>query len=1476
MISNAFLRFSNTSLYDFDLNDFELNLAISSLKNLNESKSSFTLPISIPITPASTSIFKNIININNTSTITRQRIDCQLIQNNKCLINGYAYVNEVNDDSYKVIIASADLDIFSDIKDDYLRDLDFSNYMNDTGTQSKHDWIYSNQNLNPNSYIRAITFLNFDWFNEGRTITSGIAGTNYNYNKLINDYRLTPVLRVKDIFDKILIDKGYTYTASTSFTDKLSKMVMTTNVPESDYTVSGLTRYYFFAGGDNKLVYQTWPDIKYCYNQYRNGYTMINNVIDTTHSNYSSYFNPKLEQNSNYTLTISFWACLSGDTTQSTAKFCLNRINLMENVDGKKIEFSEVQITTTTLTKYTTTINYQTGSSDNIGDYYKMSVDKGDNVVIFSKNGSDYSDIQIINPTHLFNSELNIITYNSLLPIDYKQFDFMNNLLSMFNMYIYADPMDKKHLHFETFDDFYTDDILDWSKKMTLENLENEDLAKQMNKEYSISFEDPSDLISQEYNNTHDPKLNTKDLSNPNKNSDNSSNEIKLKAESGVFTDRFYDVHYNSPNKSNKAMMTHYSSQNSKVIFGFLNKFNVNSSVLLFYDGDYYTGTDFVNYPIESYLTMSPFLLNAEFATFIDMRISNTFNLQFVSENQYLTHTNLPSVTNNNLYTEYWINDIDCKLNGNYKFLRCRMNLNETDISVLNLKKKIYIDNSLLGSAYYRINNIKYSNNPENLSIVELIKLTNYLPTAASTVNVNNCTFSGVNATGGGGTSSGSAGSGGGSVNLTNYYTKGELNNGQLNNLYYTESQVDSGLTSKLDSSVYNIGFNSLSTAISTGILVDASLITAISSEISVRSSGDASLTTVLSTNIDQPVKTTSTPSFSGLTLTHNATTTSDISKNVFTSGFAGTGWKIDSSTNTIESDNFIVRGTLSAYQLLIQQIRSVNGGLFISAGNQKFEVDNGSTDDYYRIGIDTDGGNRATSLEVGDIIKAQSVTAAGVKSTLLKVDFLGAGGAYVGCLKTSLTGSTPTIGDEFVVYDSETVARRGVLYLTANDSGNPYLDVAVGDGTGTLTTKLRAGRLDAINDSSVGLTGQTNNFGLYTDNFFGKGTVIATSGLVGNWTINSSGISTSNIQISSTNNLIKVSKDASNYMQMHYTSASSYGIIGVSAGNTLLQLGSSNTIAGWTITTDSIYSTDVAGKPIYIKRSTSSSGNYGRGFSIKTNTTTYKDTEGIQIGQLSPRVSNGLYQDTIYSAGATDYGIAVYGYSATYRPILFRVDGQGGVMASFKFDAVNGFFDDNGNQIRSYAGDIQLNGDILATVTGFTVQGNQSNAAVLTFKNTSTESSSAGEYRRVIDIYNNAGYGSYTDYIRFYVGTTAGGYISDSNGTLTFVQESDRKLKKDIVTSKLDALTAINALELVEFTWKDDNKAIYTGRQKGFIAQDFKKYIPEAVSSRNNTLGIGLEVMHTYYIKSIQQLNQKIYEQNVVIEQLKKQLNDK
>ena len=200
-----------------------------------------------------------------------------------------------------------------------------------------------------------------------------------------------------------------------------------------------------------------------------------------------------------------------------------------------------------------------------------------------------------------------------------------------------------------------------------------------------------------------------------------------------------------------------------------------------------------------------------------------------------------------------------------------------------------------------------------------------------------------------------------------------------------------------------------------------------------------------------------------------------------FASGFTGNGWQIDdgitvTGRTTAEVDDLTVRGRMRIYELLIHQIRATNGSVFVSStGKAKTVTSAGGAS--YTITTETDHG-----FANGDIIRAQRFTGTGVYQSDLTVDSVASTTQFTATLRSGTTA--PAAGMEFVRLGNTTdTTRQGSIYMTADDSGAPYIDIvnqiaAFTDWNTAGKIKARIGRLD-------GVTGRTQEYGLIAGNGF-------------------------------------------------------------------------------------------------------------------------------------------------------------------------------------------------------------------------------------------------------------------------------------------------------------------------------------------------------------------------------------------------------
>jgi hypothetical protein len=267
--------------------------------------------------------------------------------------------------------------------------------------------------------------------------------------------------------------------------------------------------------------------------------------------------------------------------------------------------------------------------------------------------------------------------------------------------------------------------------------------------------------------------------------------------------------------------------------------------------------------------------------------------------------------------------------------------------------------------------------------------------------------------------------------------------------------------------------------------------------------------------DMNQNVLTTSSPQFSNMTMGEWSDpnySNGNIGTAQFASGFTGSGWKIDRSGNeyTFEADNMTIRGTLSVYELLIQQIRATNGSIFVSAAAKVDSVSGSAGSETIVFEDPSDHG--VCPFAVGDIIMAQRVRLD--STTLVKRivrQVYSVNGKTI-VVTTTSGGPSDTGGIEsgfdFVrlgnVDSTNYANRQGGVYLTADDSNAPFIDVFDGvtswsQWTGYGKTKVRLGKLDGITDTDSGLSGsQSDLYGLYSDSVYLTGHIKANSGSIG------------------------------------------------------------------------------------------------------------------------------------------------------------------------------------------------------------------------------------------------------------------------------------------------------------------------------------------------------------------------------------------
>lgn len=256
-------------------------------------------------------------------------------------------------------------------------------------------------------------------------------------------------------------------------------------------------------------------------------------------------------------------------------------------------------------------------------------------------------------------------------------------------------------------------------------------------------------------------------------------------------------------------------------------------------------------------------------------------------------------------------------------------------------------------------------------------------------------------------------------------------------------------------------------------------------------------------------------------------------SNQAFFSGFTGAGYRLDygiteAGKASAEFDNLTVRGRMRVYELLIQQIRATNGSLFVSSSSRAETLSDDRA--WYVNGepLEFNGepaefetaiwrfSTRDESVEDPETDEGHNLYHGFIENDLLRSQRweMDSGGNFAQVRRTDLMvtrvhslyeysavqigGDTPVAGDDFVRLGNTTdTTRQGAVYLTADDSNAPYIDIVDGINShaafNSTGPRVRLGRLSGITDSDFG--GTLSGYGLYADNVYLKGEMIITGG---------------------------------------------------------------------------------------------------------------------------------------------------------------------------------------------------------------------------------------------------------------------------------------------------------------------------------------------------------------------------------------------
>jgi len=479
---------------DFDI---AITRSIADIRNPEQRSSDYSKTVTIPATKVNNQLLGHIFEVGNEITGSGQftpdfdptkKASCVVLVDQFPQIEGFIRLTEIevsnnNLIAYKATIHGESANLFTDIENAKLADLDFSEYnhtVNITNiTDSWDTQIYIDST--PTAFEYGVGYV-WSQLRPKRAIEEDCSKWR------VDDH--TPCLYAKTIVDKIFTTYGYQYSDDSFFTsDEFKRLVVPYTFGGLSETPTGVTDRLFQAQVTGVTTLSTGQTLPAANDSTGGNFDNGGNYDNTSYQytvpdsgNYVWYVqlqlqaapvNPEEVQMGLYSDTG------GGFKLRELLSFEFNSLSRQELV---KIERSAVS-----------------------GEVFEVRYEQ----YIDSSGIASNIDIDIDVSSYFYNGSTAFsIAYNKTVDFgqfftgDYTQKEFLLNLVKMFNLYI--EQTDTKTLRIETRDEFYNGDNVDWSKKLDYSQPHQLlPMGELQNNPYKFSYKDGGDNLNKQYKETY-------------------------------------------------------------------------------------------------------------------------------------------------------------------------------------------------------------------------------------------------------------------------------------------------------------------------------------------------------------------------------------------------------------------------------------------------------------------------------------------------------------------------------------------------------------------------------------------------------------------------------------------------------------------------------------------------------------------------------------------------------------------------------------------------------------------------------------------------------------------------------------------------------------------------------------------------------------------------------------------------------------
>lgn len=734
--------FGDIQLYDNV--PVSLNYSVAEIQDISKKNSSFSKTINIPGTKQNNELLGNLfsISISDSSFDVNRKVACKIYGADVVLMKGYfrlMAINKISENStdgeelieYEALVFDQTTDFYDKLSDTLLEDLDFSQYDHIYGYSSiigtsahtaddiytypmlynNNTTFYSTKDFHPAIYLKAYLdkafqftqysyesdFLNSDYFKS--LIIPFNGEKSYNSQATINARKFQ--VGMTGVTDSVSFSG-----AQSALTSSFSGYTLPFNSDNNTvipYFDSGNTynvSTYRYTSDANQTL-----DFRFRINATTNAYNPFNQQLKIyTNTGSASPFSAKINVRAylykNGVLASTSSVLLThniGNTISATATTTSQTTTLDYTFSNVVAGFNDqFELRVKPIVSMPAATNWRIGPGFGSSVAYSPIINLSLDV---SQSGQTSGNNFYINAPHIGEiSDFDTVELNNFIPRNIKIKDLFSSVLKMFNLYVEQDSDFENKLIIKTREEYYSSNTYsDWTQKMAIDKDMNIKFIPELqNKDLILTYKQDSDELNKAYFDQ------TKEVYGQKKyvfDNDFLSGEKKIEL---IFSPT--PLVKNGFGLTVPGILSQSPKNNIRILYkpdSWLSQTGLTWTYRYQTSGGTYQYATFPIYPYAGHFDKPQF---------------PTEDINF-GQTQSLFYSDYGNITDNNLSSKYYFNQVDQMLEG--RLFTAYFDLDYTDILNLKFSDKVFIKDS-----YFIINKIQdFDPITKSLTKVELLKV---------------------------------------------------------------------------------------------------------------------------------------------------------------------------------------------------------------------------------------------------------------------------------------------------------------------------------------------------------------------------------------------------------------------------------------------------------------------------------------------------------------------------------------------------------------------------------------------------------------------------------------------------------------------------------------------------------------------------------------------------------------------------------